>query len=119
MAVELHNHTSTLSYHPAFCYEDGSIILLVEETTAFKVHKSILCQHSSVFRDMLSLPLNTGGNDLAVVASAAGGQSEPAAPIPVVSLAQDEIPAVAGVLKAIYDNRWMNLYPVSTVCLQH
>ncbi|RXW12465.1 hypothetical protein EST38_g13389 [Candolleomyces aberdarensis] len=110
MAVELHDHTAKLSYHPDFCYEDGSIILLVEETTAFKVHKSILCQHSSVFRDMLSLPLKTSGNDLAVVASVTGGESEPVTPIPVVSLAQDEVPAIAGVLKAIYDNRFFDKY---------
>jgi hypothetical protein len=118
MAVELHDHTTKLPYHPDFCYEDGSIILLAEETTAFKVHKSILCQHSSVFRDMLSLPLSSGVNDLAVLVSAAAGETDSAAPVPVVSLAQDEVPAIAGVLKAIYDNRWMDPCSLLTVIYQ-
>ncbi|KAJ2933425.1 hypothetical protein H1R20_g3672, partial [Candolleomyces eurysporus] len=45
-----------------------------------------------------------GGNDLSVITSATGRKSEPAALIPVISLAQDKIPAIAGVLKAIYNN---------------
>ncbi|KAJ2918747.1 hypothetical protein MD484_g1673, partial [Candolleomyces efflorescens] len=112
MAVELNDHTTKWPYHPDFCYEDGSIILLAEESTAFKVHKSILCQHSSVFKDMLSLPDSPGVNDLAVPASPAAGHCDPQAttPVPVVSLVQDNVPAVAGVLKAIYDNRFFDKY---------
>ena len=80
-----------ISYHPEFCYEDGSIVLLAEGTAGFKVHKSLLRRHSTVFKDMLSLPLK--------------GDETMSLDEPVVRLPQDNTEGVAGVLKAIYDNR--------------
>ncbi|KAF8583618.1 hypothetical protein K439DRAFT_1313908, partial [Ramaria rubella] len=35
-------------------FKDGSIVLIAE-TTAFRVHRTQLVHHSEVFRDMLSL----------------------------------------------------------------
>ncbi|KAF7297728.1 BTB domain-containing protein [Mycena kentingensis (nom. inval.)] len=40
---------------PDYWFEDGSIVLQVE-STQFRVAKTLLAKHSSVFRDMLSLP---------------------------------------------------------------
>ncbi|KAF5318342.1 hypothetical protein D9611_014223 [Ephemerocybe angulata] len=91
----------TLTFHPDFCYEDGSIILLVDHptATAFKVHKGVLCQHSSVFKDMTSLPL-TDDTSLHLSRS----ESE----LPVVRLQQDDAGGLSNVLKAIYDNRFFD-----------
>ncbi|KAG6879269.1 hypothetical protein C0992_003944 [Termitomyces sp. T32_za158] len=38
-----------------FWYDDGSIVLVVGDT-AFRVHKSILSQHSDVFADLFTVP---------------------------------------------------------------
>lgn len=38
-----------------YWYDDGSIILVVGDT-AFRVHKSILSQHSDVFADLFTIP---------------------------------------------------------------
>ncbi|KAF6759212.1 hypothetical protein DFP72DRAFT_885978 [Ephemerocybe angulata] len=91
----------TLTFHPDFCYEDGSIILLVNSPTetAFKVHKGLLSQYSSVFKDMTSLSL-TNDSGLLVY----GSESE----LPVVRLRQDDAVGLSSVLKAIYDNRFFD-----------
>ncbi|TEB27426.1 hypothetical protein FA13DRAFT_1736544 [Coprinellus micaceus] len=85
-----------ISYHPEFCFGDGSIVLLVEGTVGFKVHKSLLCRHSTFFKDMLGLPLKDSETTRL-------GQ-------PVVRLPQDNAAGVAGVLKAVYDNRFFDKY---------
>lgn len=36
-------------------YDDGSVVLIAQDR-AFRVHRSILSQQSSVFRDMFSIP---------------------------------------------------------------
>ncbi|KAF7967059.1 hypothetical protein HWV62_35951 [Athelia sp. TMB] len=46
---------TTITQHPTFWFDDGSVILNVE-TTSFRVHRSILCSHSTIFSDMFSLP---------------------------------------------------------------
>lgn len=38
-----------------FWFEDGSIILIVENT-AFRIHQSILSRHSDVFADLFTVP---------------------------------------------------------------
>lgn len=83
-----------LVFHPDFRYDDGSVILVAEENMAFKVHKSILCQHSSVFKDMFSLPPPSDGETIS----------------PVVRLPQDSASGMAGVLTAIYDNRFFHAH---------
>ena len=45
----------TLGHHPELWFDDGSVVL-VAEITAFRVHRSILCRHSSVFMDIFSIP---------------------------------------------------------------
>ena len=40
--------------HSGLWFQDGNIVLLAEET-AFKIHRSMLARHSSVFRDMFEL----------------------------------------------------------------
>ncbi|KAF7297799.1 BTB domain-containing protein [Mycena kentingensis (nom. inval.)] len=47
---------STVIRSPDYWFEDGSIILQAE-TTQFRVVKSVLAIHSTVFRDMFSVPL--------------------------------------------------------------
>ncbi|KAG6916681.1 hypothetical protein DXG01_005802 [Tephrocybe rancida] len=45
-----------------FWYNDGSIVLIVANT-AFRVHQSILSQHSSVFADLFTVPQPVDGKD--------------------------------------------------------
>lgn len=47
--------TSVVPVRSDIWYEDGNVILQAEGTQ-FKVHKSILAQSSSVFKDMFSFP---------------------------------------------------------------
>ncbi|KIJ54971.1 hypothetical protein M422DRAFT_42150 [Sphaerobolus stellatus SS14] len=45
--------TAAAVFHKAILYyDDGNIIIVVRDDMAFKVHRTILCQHSQVFRDM-------------------------------------------------------------------
>ncbi|KAI0089228.1 hypothetical protein BDY19DRAFT_944766 [Irpex rosettiformis] len=44
---------------PQYYFEDGNVVILAE-ITIFRVHKGILSLHSSVFKDMLSLPQPVG-----------------------------------------------------------
>ncbi|KAF7297736.1 BTB domain-containing protein [Mycena kentingensis (nom. inval.)] len=45
----------SITRSPDYWFEDGSIVLQVE-STQFRVAKTMLAMHSSVFKDMLSLP---------------------------------------------------------------
>ncbi|KZP19272.1 hypothetical protein FIBSPDRAFT_1045635 [Athelia psychrophila] len=49
-----------LARHPELWFDDGSVIL-VAEATSFRVHRSILCKHSSVFSDIFGIPQPTNG----------------------------------------------------------
>lgn len=42
--------------HPEFWFDDGSVVLIARNHTAFKVHKSMLAKHSTFFDHMFSLP---------------------------------------------------------------
>ena len=54
---------TAFSHHPELWFDDGSVVL-VAETTAFRVHRSTLCRHSSVFADLFSTPQPSGsGSD--------------------------------------------------------
>ncbi|CCM06578.1 uncharacterized protein FIBRA_08856 [Fibroporia radiculosa] len=46
---------SDLQPDKEFWFEDGNIVLGVE-TTAFRVHRSLLSRSSDVFRDMFDIP---------------------------------------------------------------
>lgn len=41
--------------HPDLWFDDGSIVLKVQ-TTLFKVHRTLLSSHSTVFADIFSVP---------------------------------------------------------------
>jgi len=45
--------------------DDGNVVLEAEDTQ-FKVHRSVLCRHSPVFRDMFTMP-HVGGEGDSVV----------------------------------------------------
>jgi hypothetical protein len=47
--------TAILAKHDDFWFEDGSIVLIVQDKY-FRVHQSILSRHSEVFADMFSVP---------------------------------------------------------------
>ncbi|KAF8527205.1 hypothetical protein JB92DRAFT_3107721 [Gautieria morchelliformis] len=63
------NSASTPVEHEDFWFEDGDVILSVTEDGVehrFRVHRLILKIASPVFRDMLSMPRPSGGEDLPV-----------------------------------------------------
>lgn len=49
------NAMASAKSHPDLWFDDGSIILVAEQTM-FKVHRSTLCIHSNVFTDMFGIP---------------------------------------------------------------
>ncbi|KZV78946.1 hypothetical protein EXIGLDRAFT_650775 [Exidia glandulosa HHB12029] len=50
---------TTCTRHPALYIDDGNIVLLAE-TTLFKVHRSFLTRGSAVFHDMFAMPAPPG-----------------------------------------------------------
>ena len=48
-----------LNRHPEFYFDDGNIILLVENDL-YNVHRSILARHSNAFLGMFELPQGPG-----------------------------------------------------------
>ncbi|KAG5735841.1 hypothetical protein E4T56_gene9366 [Termitomyces sp. T112] len=80
--------THELQLRSDYWYDDGSIIIIVEET-AFRVHKSILSQHSDVFADLFTIP------------EPAARESESLEGCSVVHL-QDDLHDFTQVIKAIY-----------------
>lgn len=54
-----HDSTTTPIPHTEFWLHDGSIVLQVQGTL-FKVHQTILANHSEVFSDLFSLPQSDG-----------------------------------------------------------
>ena len=79
-----------ISQHPDLWYEDGTVILIAE-STGFRVYRGLLSKHSEVFRDMFSLPQPT---------SAA---NDPYEGCPIVRLAGDTAEEIAEVLKILHD----------------
>ena len=49
------NSPSTTATRSDVWFDDGSVVLQAENIQ-FKVHRSVLCRHSSVFRDVFSMP---------------------------------------------------------------
>ncbi|KAG5350367.1 hypothetical protein C0989_011323 [Termitomyces sp. Mn162] len=80
--------THELQLRSDYWYDDGSVIIIVEET-AFRVHKSILSQHSDVFADLFTIP------------EPAARESESLEGCSVVHL-QDDLHDFTQVIKAIY-----------------
>ncbi|KAG9003042.1 hypothetical protein FRB94_003405 [Tulasnella sp. JGI-2019a] len=75
----------------SFFFRDGTIFLVVE-TTVFKIHQSVLERHSTVFRDMFSIPSSADGGD-------ASNQWEGLLVVTLNDLAED----VRALLRLTYD----------------
>lgn len=81
--------------HPDLWFDDGSIVLVAEDTM-FRVHRSTLCTHSTVFADMFKVPQPFGE-----------GMIEGC---PVVDV-HDQAADMACLLKALYNPLCVNLLP--------
>lgn len=62
--MEANAYTNTLNRHTEFYYHDGNICL-VAGPTVFRVLKSQLAAHSSLFQDMFAIPSPPASNELA------------------------------------------------------
>jgi len=78
---------SDLTRHPDLWFNDGSIVLSVQ-TTLFRVHRSILSAHCTVFADMFNIPQPADQSSIEGC--------------PIVHL-PDSAQAFACLLKALYD----------------
>ena len=79
-----------ISRHPDLWFHDGTVILIAE-STGFRVYQGLLAKHSEVFRDMFSLPQPT-----AVASETYEG-------CPIVHLVDDTAEEIAEVMKILYD----------------
>ena len=79
-----------ISQHPDLWYDDGTVILIAE-STGFRVYRGLLSKHSQVFRDMFSLPQPT-----ATIEDTHEG-------CPVVRLVDDTAEEIAEVLGILHD----------------
>ncbi|KAG2130314.1 uncharacterized protein EDB93DRAFT_1094950 [Suillus bovinus] len=94
-----------LFQHASLYFFDGNIALTASnnfgEQTVFRVHQSLLSHYSTVFADMLSLPLEQ--------------EAETYDDVPLVCL-PDNAEEIESLLKAIYFPRFPPLYPHLTRC---
>jgi len=99
------------TYHPerhgVLWLPDGNVVLATD-SLLFRVHKSVLSLHSSVFKDMFDLPFTPAGNldgnaRQQLSATAAVTSCEEYEGLPMVSLAGDKGKEVAHLLLAAYD----------------
>ena len=78
-----------LTQHPEFWYHDGSIIFSVQHTL-FRVHQTVLSNHSEFFAGLFTLP-QPSGEALRIDGCH------------VVLLYDDKVEDVVDLLKAVYD----------------
>jgi hypothetical protein len=45
--------------HPNLWFDDGSLVIQAS-TVRYRVHRTILCRHSAIFRDMVAMPQQDG-----------------------------------------------------------
>ncbi|KAI0080975.1 hypothetical protein K474DRAFT_1614450 [Panus rudis PR-1116 ss-1] len=76
--------------HENLWFPDGNVVLISTDDIAFRLHKSVLGRHSSLFRDMFTLPQPQGAN------------TEEFDGCPAVRL-QDSGNSVAGLISIFYD----------------
>ncbi|KLO16675.1 hypothetical protein SCHPADRAFT_822876, partial [Schizopora paradoxa] len=89
--------------HETLWYSDGSVVLATD-LYLFKVHKSLLSRHSSVFNDMFEFPnINDSETD---GGNAGVSTQEMYEGLPLVALAEDEGEDVAHLLRAVYEPRY-------------
>ncbi len=80
-----------LQRHEGHWYEDGSVVLATD-VHLFRVHKSMLAKHSTVFSDMFQMPVVEGVNEFWEG-------------VPVSRMVGDTDEEVDIVLRALYDRK--------------
>ncbi|KLO16687.1 hypothetical protein SCHPADRAFT_937715 [Schizopora paradoxa] len=88
--------------HDLLWFSDGSVVLATD-TYLFKVHKSLLSLHSSVFKDMFE-PLNFNGEVSGGIGT--GEAQEMYEGLPLVTLVGDKGEDVAHLLRAVFEPRF-------------
>lgn len=98
--------------HETLWHEDGNIVL-VTDMFLYRVHKSILANQSSVFRDMFQMPTVAAGD----TSGAAGPSpiSEEWNGIPTVKMAGDEDEDVYNLLMTLYDRKHYRMNETTTL----
>ncbi|KLO16681.1 hypothetical protein SCHPADRAFT_994961 [Schizopora paradoxa] len=96
--------------HEVVWYSDGNVVLATD-TYLFKVHKSLLSLHSSVFKDMFE-PLNIDGSNEEGIWS--GAAQEMYEGLPVVTLVGDKGEDVVHLLRSVFEPRYHKFYTEST-----
>lgn len=91
--------------HGFLWFLDGNVVLATD-TYFFKVHKSLLSLHSSVFKDMFDLP-NIGG--LLAGQGGAGNPQEMYEGLPLVTLVDDKGEDVVHLLRAVFEREYVLL----------
>lgn len=86
--------------HDQHWFEDGNIILLAGNV-AFKVHRSLLCRHSQVFKDLFELSQPSDEEEMEGV--------------PAVSL-HDSPHELSDLLDMIYNGARSVFYPFDPFC---
>ncbi|KAL1680157.1 hypothetical protein EV122DRAFT_208432 [Schizophyllum commune] len=89
LQVETDSSTFPPQHHEKHWYDDGSVVLHVEDTL-FRVHRSILARHSEIFRDAFALP--------------APVEAEEHDGCPLVRLRGDRLQGWNELLDALYDS---------------
>ncbi|KLO16670.1 hypothetical protein SCHPADRAFT_869451 [Schizopora paradoxa] len=104
--------------HRTLWYSDGNIVLSTDRYL-FKVHKSFLARHSSVFEDLFDFPVIDGTDDDAENAGACATTQEMYDGLPLVTLAGDKGEDIAHLLRAVYEPRYYdrtsNKTPLATI----
>ncbi len=101
-ANEVENGSVNVRPHETLWHEDGNIVVMTDKFF-YRVHKSILANQSSVFRDMFQIPTIIAGD-----AGGAAGRlsiSEEWNGIPTVKMAGDEDEDVYNLLMTLYNRK--------------
>jgi len=93
--------------HNVLWFPDGNVVLATD-SLLFRVHKSFLSLHSSIFKDMFDLPHvsagDSGGSDgVRNMRNATAMARDEYEGLPLVSLVGDKGEEVAHLLRAVYD----------------
>jgi len=93
-------------HHGVLWFPDGNVVLATD-SLLFRVHKSFLSLHSSVFKDMFDLPFipagDLPGSSREQLDATAARSSEEYEGLPLVSMTGDNGKDVAHLLRAVYE----------------
>ncbi|KLO16677.1 hypothetical protein SCHPADRAFT_994957 [Schizopora paradoxa] len=107
---EASSSTNAPTPHEILWYSDGSVVLSTD-LYLFKVHKSFLSRHSSVFKDLFEFP-NIDASSITENASAVN--QETCEVLPLVALAGDRGEDVVHLLRAVYEPRYHDRFSDAT-----